>query len=107
MNYHALTARIQKRFGNGLQFFSSYTWSKWMGLCCDENGDGQPEIPIPQYYHRNYARMPDDRTNNFQLSAIYQLPFGKNQRYLTGASLRPSRADGRSMAFSHSLQGHP
>jgi Carboxypeptidase regulatory-like domain/TonB-dependent Receptor Plug Domain len=83
INYNSLQAQLQKRFSNGLQFFSSYTWSKWMGLCCDENGDGQPEIPIAQYYHRNYALMPDDRTNNFQLSAIYQLPFGKNQRYLT------------------------
>src|SRR5246127_717855 len=82
MNYKSLQAQLEKRFGNGLQLFSSYTWSKWMGLCCDENGDGQPEIAIPQYYHRNYARMPDDRTNNFQLSVIYQLPFGKNQRYL-------------------------
>ena len=82
MKYNSLQAQLEKRFGNGLQLFSSYTWSKWMGLCCDENGDGQPEIPIPQYYHRNYARMPDDRTNNFQLSVIYQLPFGKNQRYL-------------------------
>jgi len=82
MNYNSLQAQLEKRFGNGLQFFSSYTWSKWMGLCCDENGDGQPEIPIPQYYRRNYAPMPDDHTHNFQLSAIYQLPFGKSQRYL-------------------------
>jgi hypothetical protein len=84
MNYNSLQAQLQKRFGNGLQFFSSYTWSKWTGLCCDENGDNQPEIPIPQYSYRNHAAMPDDRTSNFQFSAIYQLPFGKNQRYLTG-----------------------
>jgi hypothetical protein len=83
MNYNSLQVQLQKRFGNGLQFFSSYTWSKWIGLCCDENGDSQPEIPIPQYSYRNYAVMPDDRTHNFQLSAMYQLPFGKNQRYLT------------------------
>ena len=61
----------------------SYTWSKWIGLCCDEQGDGQPEIPIPDYSHRNYALMPDDRTNNFELSAVYQLPFGKSQPYPT------------------------
>jgi hypothetical protein len=83
MNYKSLQAQIQKRFSNGLQFFSSYTWSKWMGLCCDERGDGQPEIPIPQYSSRNYARMPDDRPNNFQVSVIYELPFGKNKPYLT------------------------
>lgn len=84
MNYNSLQAQLEKRFGNGLQFFSSYTWSKWMGLCCDEKGDNQPAIPIPAYYGRNYALMPDDRTNNFQLSAVYQLPFGRNKRYLTG-----------------------
>ena len=53
-----------------------------MGLCCDERGDGQPAIPIPTYYYRNYALMPDDRPNNFQFSAVYPLPFGKNQRFL-------------------------
>ncbi|HEX3435892.1 MAG TPA: TonB-dependent receptor [Pseudacidobacterium sp.] len=83
MNYQSLQAQLQKRLSNGLQFFMSYTWSKWMGFCCDENGNSQPEIPIPQYYHRNYSLMPDDRTNNFQLSAVYQLPFGKDQRYST------------------------
>jgi hypothetical protein len=83
MNYRSLQAQLQKRFSNGLQFLSSYTWSRWKGLCCDENGDGQPEIPIPQYSYRNYALMPDDRPNNFQFSAIYQLPFGKGQPYMT------------------------
>jgi hypothetical protein len=84
MKYNSLQAQLQKRLNYGLQFFMSYTWSKWIGLCCDEQGDGQPEIPIPQYSHRNDALMPDDRTNNFELSAIYQLPFGKGQPHLTG-----------------------
>jgi Carboxypeptidase regulatory-like domain/TonB-dependent Receptor Plug Domain len=86
MNYHSLQAQLQKRLSNGLQFFSSYTWSKWMGLCCDDKGDGQPEIPIPAYYYRNYALMPGDRPHNFELSAIYELPFGKNQQYLTSGA---------------------
>ena len=81
-NYHSLQARLQKPFSSGLQFFSSYTWSRWMGLCCDPKGDGEPAIPIPAYFFKNYAVMPDDRTNNFQLSAIYPLPFGAKQRYL-------------------------
>lgn len=82
MKYQSLQAQVQKRFGSGLQFFSSYTLSKAMGLCCDEMGDSAPEIPIPAYFQRNFALMPSDRTHNFQFSAIYQLPFGKNQRYL-------------------------
>ena len=83
MNYNSFQAQLNKTLGNGLFLFSSYTWSKWMGLCCDEKGDGQPEIPIPAYNHKNRALMPDDRTNNFQVSAMYQMPFGKNQRFLT------------------------
>jgi Carboxypeptidase regulatory-like domain/TonB-dependent Receptor Plug Domain/TonB dependent receptor len=83
MHYNSLQLQVEKRMNHGLQFFASYTWSRWRGLCCDENGDNQPEIPIPQYRARNVARMPDDRPNNFQLSAIYQLPFGKNQPYLS------------------------
>ena len=83
MNYKSMQAQLQKRFSNGLGFLLSYTWSRWMGLCCDENGGGEPEIPIPQYSYRNYALMPDDRPSNLQLSAVYRLPFGKNQRYLT------------------------
>ena len=82
MNYQSLQALLQKRMSNGLQFQAAYTWSKWMGTCCDANGDGSPEILIPQYWYRNYAVMPNDRTNNFQLSGIYKLPFGKNQRFL-------------------------
>lgn len=81
MNYNSLQARIQRRLSNGLMFFSSYTWSKWMGMCCDENGAGEPSIPIPAYFKKNYALMPGDLTHNFELSALYELPFGKQQHY--------------------------
>ena len=71
MDYNSLQAQLEKRLGNGLQLFSSYTWSKWMGLCCDENGDNQPEVPIP---HRNYSLTPDDRKRNATVlnEALYQ-----------------------------------
>jgi hypothetical protein len=83
MNYKSLQAQLQKRMANGLQFTASYTLSKWMGTCCDEQGDGQPEILIPQYSNLNWALMPDDRTHNFELSAIYELPFGKGKKFAT------------------------
>jgi hypothetical protein len=83
MNYKSLQAQLQKRFTNGLQFQASYTWSKWMGLCCDEQGDGNPQILIPQYMNLTWALMPDDRTHNFEFSAIYELPFGKGKKYAT------------------------
>lgn len=83
MNYQSLQAQIQKRLANGLQFMSSYTFSKWMGLCCDEQGDGRPAILIPGLLQKTWALMPDDRTHNFELSAIYEMPFGKGKKYAT------------------------
>jgi hypothetical protein len=83
MNYKSLQAQLQKRMANGLQFTASYTLSKWMGMCCEEQGDGAPQILIPQYAYLNWALMPDDRTHNFELSAIYELPFGKGKKFAT------------------------
>lgn len=82
MNYHSLQAQLQKRMSNGLQLQANYTWSRWLGTCCDSNGDGAPSIPIPQYSNLNYTVMPGDRTHNLQLTAVYQLPFGKDQQHL-------------------------
>src|SRR5258708_8692238 len=86
MNYKSLQAQLQRRMANGLQFTASYTLSKWMGTCCDEQGDGQPQILIPQYAYLNWALMPDDRTHNFALSAIYELPFGKGKKFATSGA---------------------
>jgi len=80
MNYKSFQAQLQKRFNGGLQFSAAYTRSQWMGVCCDERGDGNPEIEIPQYFHLNWALMPDDRPNNFELSGVYVLPFGNGQK---------------------------
>lgn len=87
MNYHSLQAMVQRRFESGFEFTASYTLSKWMGTCCDEQGDGSPEVLIPQYFHLNWALMPDDRTHNFEFSTIYELPFGKGKKLAsTGAA---------------------
>jgi hypothetical protein len=82
-NYNSLQAQIEKQLSNGLQLHAAYTWSRFMGTCCDDRGDGAPEIPIPEYAYLNYAVMPNDRTNVFQLSSVYQLPFGKDKLYFT------------------------
>ena len=83
MNFKSVQAQVQKRMSNGFDFAASYTWSRWRGLCCDEQGDSAPQILLPQYFNLNWALMPDDRTNNFELSAIYQLPFGPDKTFVT------------------------
>jgi hypothetical protein len=82
MNYNSLQSTLQHKFREGSNLQMSYTWSKWMGTCCDANGDGAPNIPIPQYSYLNYAEMPGDRTHNLQIAGIGVLPFGKNKQFL-------------------------
>jgi len=79
MHYNSLQTSLQRRFANGFMLQASYTRSKWMGLCCDDSGDGGPAIPIPQYSFLNRSLMGADRPNNFRMSAMYELPFGQGK----------------------------
>jgi hypothetical protein len=81
--YDSLQTSLQRRFAQGLSINMSYTWSKAMGICCDDLSDSPPSIQIPQYFHLNRAIMPYDRTHNFTSSFTYELPFGRGKRYLT------------------------
>jgi hypothetical protein len=79
MNYHSLQTSLERRFANGISVQAAYTRSKWSGLCCDDSGDGQPSIPIPQYFNLNRGLMNADRPNNFRLAVVGELPFGRGK----------------------------
>ncbi|WP_161571123.1 TonB-dependent receptor [Granulicella sibirica] len=76
MHYNSLQATLEHRFAAGYQLAVAYTWSKWIGTCCDESGDGQPAIPIPAYFSLNRALEPSDRPQNVQISGLLTLPLG-------------------------------
>ncbi len=82
MHYNSLQATLQHRFSAGYQIGVAYTWSKWLGLCCDSNADGQPAIPIPQYYSLNRTLMSGDRPQNVRISGLADLPFGAKKMFL-------------------------
>ena len=78
LKYHSLQSTLQRRFSNGFNIDASYTFSKWTGLCCDDNGDtnGGPAIKIPQYILLDRSLLNQDRTHIFRMSGTYELPFG-------------------------------
>jgi hypothetical protein len=82
--YNSLQVTLNHRFAHGFLWSTNYTRSKQIGTCCDENGDntGGPQITLPQYTNLNRAIQPSDRPNVFNTSVVYQLPFGKGQRFL-------------------------
>jgi Carboxypeptidase regulatory-like domain len=76
-NYNALIASADRRFAHGLQFLASYTWSKSMDLLDGDNGN------ITNQYNPglSYAPAGWDRTNNFILSGVYDLPVGPGRQF--------------------------
>ena len=77
--YDSLQTTLSKRFANGYQVNVVYTWSKVIGICCDELSDNPPRVQALNYFALNRALMPYDRTHNFNTSFVAELPFGARQ----------------------------
>jgi hypothetical protein len=74
--YHSLQVVGERRFSQGVTFQMNYTWSKMMEATGYLNsGDALPEKVISDL----------DRTHRVAASGIFELPFGKGKRYLSGA----------------------
>ncbi len=87
-SYHAMVISLQRRFRNGLNVQASYTWSKTLT-------DADSAIPF-SYTSNNQREQAQDTVNlhndkaysvqdipqNFSLSYLYQLPFGKGRKFL-------------------------
>jgi hypothetical protein len=73
--YHALTTRLQRRFSSGFSYNFLFTWSRNLA---GSAGSGW------QYYDWNLTKglAPTDVRLNFIAQASYELPFGKNRRFL-------------------------
>lgn len=89
-SYHSLQIGINRHAKNGLFFLGSFTYSKLMTNASDSTqaggsnglgngGNFSPFNPSP----RNYALAPDNVPITAQISVVYDLPFGRNKRYLS------------------------
>ncbi len=90
--YNALEAQLTRRFHNGLNLMASYTWSKTLT-------DADSALPFFATLHQGGAPQNvfnkqgdkaisnQDLPQNFVLSYIYELPFGKNKKFLNGSKL--------------------
>ena len=76
-SYNALWLTLQKRFSSGLQFSTSYTWSKSI----DDNSRNVEGLVVQNSYDlRDDRGLSDfDARNRFVLSGIYDLPFKGNR----------------------------
>jgi hypothetical protein len=113
--YHALQARIQKRYSQGLTVLASYTWSKTL-----TNADA--EYPTEAAWEANgvsgalntYNLKVEKGLSEFDtpqslvLSYAYQLPFGKGQRFANTGGVVNAIVGGWQIAASQTYQsGNP
>ena len=76
-NYNSIQVKVEKRFSNGLQFLSHYTFSHSNAF---DSGyyDVNPRIGYgPDQYNRDHV---------FVVNTVYELPFGQGKKYMSGVS---------------------
>jgi carboxypeptidase family protein len=101
--YNALEAQLTRRFRNGLNLMASYTWSKTLT-------DADSALPYFATLHQGGAPQNvfdkrgdkaisnQDLPQNFVLSYIYELPFGKNKKFLNSSRLLDRAVGGWSVS---------
>ena len=79
--YHAMVLKFQKRFSGGLTFQSSYVFSKIMTDSDTAWGNGY----AADFYNRGLEKSIGgyDVTHDFKFAGVYDLPFGKGQKWFT------------------------
>jgi hypothetical protein len=85
-DYNALQVKFDRRISTGFLLTTSYTYGKALGYI-EENGENSNGIDYYINFRRNYARADFDRTHMFVQSFVWDLPFGKGQRWLQSGPL--------------------
>jgi hypothetical protein len=86
-SFDALEMRLQRRFHNGLNLLAAYTWSKTitdadstLPYFANLAGGGGAQNPFNQKGEKSLSNQ--DIPQNLVLSYIYELPFGRNKKFL-------------------------
>ena len=75
--YDALQALVTRRWASSL-FGLAYTWSKAINFADNDQGPRIQYLPEKQ---RNRGLASFDRAHNLQMYGVYDLPFGRGQRW--------------------------
>ncbi len=109
-SYHGLQTTLQQQYSNGLVFLFTYTWSKAMSDAGDllngTNADTVRAYAIPGLGPKfDYALADFDLRNVIHFSGGYELPFGKDRRYMNHGGVSNVILGGWSTNWILTLQG--
>ncbi|MDQ1473701.1 MAG: hypothetical protein QOJ99_5181, partial [Bryobacterales bacterium] len=88
--YYGGFVRAQKRFSNGLNMVTSYSWSKFLDNSFEGGSSlGQDNGAYSNYYNRaaDWGPSSNDVRHRFVFSSVYDLPFGKGRKWLSSGVL--------------------
>ncbi len=80
-NYHALQTKLTKRFSSGIQFNANYTWGKVLDY---QSSLAEWKTQDPFNQRADYSRASIDLQHVFNLSYVWDLPFGKGRHWGSG-----------------------
>lgn len=85
--YHALEVTLDKRYSNGLQFTSNFTWAKSIddGNFDDSTIGGAVPVPSPTNLQLNRSLASEDVEFRLTTEALYALPLGRGK--LVGSNM--------------------
>ena len=96
-SYDGLQVKLEQRFSAGLSYLVAYTWSKTIDIA-SSGQFGVEGQSLQDPYNVNVDRSVSsyDIPHNFSTALIYQLPFGKGQRWLDSGLCPAFSGTGRS-----------
>jgi hypothetical protein len=88
--YHALQMKYEKRFSKGLTFLGHYTFSKMIDDSSISSGNtswlgGTTTMQNPLNRSLEKSLSAHDIPHRMVLTGAYELPFGRNRKFATGA----------------------
>lgn len=81
--YHGLQIRAERRLTAGLSASLAYTYGKYMSNSGHVNGGGNGPPQDARCTACEWGNMPEDRRQILVFNHVWELPFGKNRKFLT------------------------
>lgn len=85
--YHSLQVKAEKRLSQGIYILGAYTFSKTLTDAQEAQSSAAPNLGLvsPFQSKRQKGLASNDLPQVLSISAIYDLPFGRGKRFLTGS----------------------
>jgi hypothetical protein len=102
--YHALQAKIGRRFSQGMQFDVSYTFSKLTTTGAEDLYGGSPVNQPQSPYERPRFTSPNSTPHVLVFNYLIELPFGKGKRFLNSGGVSDKIFGGWQVSGIHRYQ---